>query len=467
MKLAISKKNLWENTPFAVKSILSPIFRTIPPSIWLGRSFRKNIAFVEKSQWWKTEEIQEYQIEMLKKICSLAYYKTRFYKSHFAKVAMTPLDIKSISDFKRLPFIDKLNVLDKINDMCTVAHNSRKVDFTSTGGTSGMPLNFYIGSNRSAIEFPYIVTGWKRAGYKLGQSLAVFRGRVVKESIERIRYEHDPILNYHYYSNFHMSEDSVKAYLNHINNIGPCYLHVYPSSAYALARFITNLDIEVPNNIKGILAESENIYDEQRDEIENVFNARMFSSYGHTEKLVAAVECEYSKNYHVWPTYGYFELVDENGNDVNESGKCGEIVGTGFINEVMPFIRYRTGDYATYVADSCSECKREHIIIRNIRGHRTHEYLVMNDGTKVSWTAMNMHDDTFKNIIRFQFYQEKAGFAKLYVIPSRKLFQYEIDRIKIKLNMKFDQRLDFDIQCVSEIKTSDIGKALYVIQKVS
>ena len=151
------------------------------------------------------------------------------------------------------------------------------------------------------------------------------------------------------------------------------------------------------------------VYPEQREMVEEVFGCRYFSCYGHTEKLVFASECEESTDYHIWPTYGYFELLDENDKPVTTPGVRGEIVATGFINTVMPFIRYRTGDWATYVGNRCDACGRKHTIIRDIRGHRTQEILITANGSEISWTALNMHNDTFLNVQQFQFRQEKPG----------------------------------------------------------
>ena len=53
-------------------------------------------------------------------------------------------------------------------------------------------------------------------------------------------------------------------------------------------------------------------------------------------------QCEYGK-YHISPEYGIAEVVDENCNAV-QSGKMGELICTGFLNNAMPFIRYKTGD---------------------------------------------------------------------------------------------------------------------------
>ena len=107
-----------------------------------------------------------------------------------------------------------------------------------------------------------------------------------------------------------MSDENMARYLEHIATIGPCFLHVYPSTVTALARFCVRSGTSAPNNIRGIIAESEIVYPQQRQMIQETFGCRVFSCYGQSEKVVLAVACEYSDNYHIWPTYGYFELLD-------------------------------------------------------------------------------------------------------------------------------------------------------------
>jgi len=201
--------------------------------------------------------------------------------------------------------------------------------------------------------------------------------------------------------------------------------------------------------------------------VENVFECRCFSCYGQTEKLVLASECEQSNNYHIWPTYGYFELLDKNGKPVTKPGQRGEIVGTGFINTVMPFVRYRTGDWATYVSDHCRSCGREHTIIRDIQGHRTQEVLIAADGSEISWTALNMHDDTFSRVRQFQFMQEKPGQAILRVVPAEGFSEKEIGRIHKNLGQKLENQLTFTIKLVDSIALSTRGKVIYVDQRIS
>jgi len=156
------------------------------------------------------------------------------------------------------PFLLEL-IEDNLELMLTVSKKDPRIDYITTSGTSGVPLKFYIGAERTAIEYAYLVSSWKRAGYKLGDTMAVFRGKIVSKTPNGFRHEYDPVLRHHYYSTFHMDEKSIGKYIEHIRKIGPCFLHVYPSSVANLARYIKRNGIEPPENIKGIIAESENV----------------------------------------------------------------------------------------------------------------------------------------------------------------------------------------------------------------
>ena len=466
MKKALSKKNLWENAPPLLKSTLGRGLGLFPLPWLLGKSFRENCKFVRDAQWWPAERAREYQLNKLREVLELAYEGTKFYRRMFGSVGFHPRDLKSLDAMNQLPKIDKQVVIENLSDICTKSVKDSDVDFGSTGGTSGTPLHLYMSASRSRVEYAYLTMSWERIGYQLGMPMAVMRGRVVNPERNGFRYEYDPILRHHYYSSFHTSDENMARYLEHIATIGPCLLHVYPSSVAALARFIRRKGTEVPRNIKGIIAESEIVYPEQRRMVEKVFGCRYFSCYGQSEKVVLATACEQNNDYHVWPTYGYFELLDDDGNPAAKPGQRGEIVGTGFINTVMPFIRYRTGDWATYVGERCDACRREHTLIRDIRGHRTQEVLIAADGSEISWTALNMHDDTFMCVRQFQFMQEEPGKAVLHIVPADGFSEDDADRIHRNLGRKLDRQLAFTIELTEAIPLYARGKAIYVDQRI-
>ena len=466
MKKALSKKNLWDKTPPLLKSTLGTGLGFFPPKWLLGKSFRANCKFIRDAQWWPAERAREYQLNRLREILNLAYEKTGFYHRMFSSAGFCLGDLHSLKDMNQLPTIDKHVIIENLSDMCIKSVMAGDVEYGTTASTSGVPLHFYMNADRSETEYSYLVTSWERAGYKLGMPMGVLRGRTVQPDRKGFHHEYDPILRHHYYSSFYMSDENMARYLVHIATIGPCFLHVYPSTIAALARFILRNYADAPENIKGIIAESEIVYPEQRQMVEEVFGCHYFSSYGQSEKVVLATGCEQNNDYHVWPTYGYFELLDDNDNPVNTPGQRGEIVGTGFINKVMPFIRYRTGDWATYVGERCQACGREHTVIRDIRGHRIQEVLIAADGSEISWTALNMHDDTFIHVRQFQFFQETPGQAVLRIVPADGFGEDDADRIHRNLGRKLDSQLDFTIELVEAIPLSARGKAIYVDQQI-
>lgn len=467
MKLALSRKNLWERMPPAGRTAVGAVLGKIPLQYLLGAKFRQTLDFVEDAQWWPSEKARKYQLGELQRICKLAYEKTAYYKRTFSEAGFHPNDLKKVEDLRGLPIIGKQAIQDNLEEMLAEAVTGSDVDYITTGGTTGEPLRFYIQAGRSAVEFAYLVSSWKRAGYNLDKPLAVFRGRMVSKDRNGFPHSFDPLLRQHYYSTFHMTEENLGKYMEHVRQLGLCYLHAYPSTAATLARFLKRNGLERPTNIMGILAESENVYPEQRAFVENAFGCKYFSSYGHTEKLIAAAECEHSADYHVWPTYGFFELVDEEGNPVKTPGQSGEITGTGFINSIVPFIRYRTGDFATYVGEKCKKCGREQTIIADIRGHNIQEHLVAADGSMIPWSSMNMHDDTFDNILKIQFRQETPGEAVLRLIAAPSFKQEEEARIRANMEKKLGDRIKFKLEFTDRIDASRSGKAIYVDQRMS
>jgi phenylacetate-CoA ligase len=132
----------------------------------------------------------------------------------------------------------------------------------------------------------------------------------------------------------------------------------------------------------------------------------------------------------------------------------------------MPFIRYRTGDCAIYGGAQCRACGRNHQIMRSVRGHRTQEVLIARDGTRIPWTALNMHDDTFRNVQQFQFRQTTAGQAELLVVPAPRFDATCRERIQRALQDKLDGQVSFSLALVEQIRKSPAGKATYVDQRL-
>jgi phenylacetate-CoA ligase len=105
-------------------------------------------------------------------------------------------------------------------------------------------------------------------------------------------------------------------------------------------------------------------------------------------------------------------------------------------------------------------------VLKDVRGHRVQEMLVAVDGSTIVWTALNMHDDTFDRVVRFQFYQEQPGHALLRLVPGAGFSDSDRRRIEQNLARKIDGRLQVSLQIVDAIDVSARGKAIYVDQRI-
>ncbi|NQU75639.1 MAG: hypothetical protein HQ546_04890, partial [Planctomycetes bacterium] len=72
MKLAISRKNLWNRLRPGPRALLGRGLGIVPVQYLLGRRFRKSLRFAVRSQWWPVEQIRAYQLKQLQRICTIA-----------------------------------------------------------------------------------------------------------------------------------------------------------------------------------------------------------------------------------------------------------------------------------------------------------------------------------------------------------------------------------------------------------
>jgi phenylacetate-CoA ligase len=88
--------------------------------------------------------------------------------------------------------------------------------------------------------------------------------------------------------------------------------------------------------------------------LEEVWGCRVFAHYGMTEMgLGGGVECEALDGYHLREGDLYFEVVDHETGEVCSDGAVGEVVFTTLTRQGMPLIRYRTGDIARIIPQTC------------------------------------------------------------------------------------------------------------------
>ncbi|MEI7831927.1 MAG: hypothetical protein WCJ56_01845 [bacterium] len=337
----------------------------------------------------------------------------------------------------------------------------------TTGGTSGNQLRLYLDDDSQAIDMACMHRQWARVGYTPQQRKATFRGVPFPNLKPGIYWQYNPIYNEMQFSPFHMNDATLGAYVEELIKFNPAFFHGYPSAISFLAEYVERKGIgdKLPK-IRAVLLGSEGCLPEQRERIERAFNTRVFSWYGHSERVLLAGECEKSTVYHHFPDYGVLEIITDDGASCIAEGERGELVGTGFSNRCLPLIRYRTGDYATRCNPKC-ECGREWDRFNEVEGHRKQEYILGVGGTQITAAALNMHGPLFEKVIRYQYYQEAIGQCELRLMVQPEFTENDRLLIEKAYKDKIAGTLELTVSIVADIPLTSRGKMKLVNSTVS
>jgi phenylacetate-CoA ligase len=326
----------------------------------------------------------------------------------------------------------------------------------ATGGTSGSQLRFFVDDDSQSVETAFIHRVWSIVGYSPRSTKATFRGVPFRGLRPGVYWQPNPIYGELQFSPFHMTEDTLGAYVDELARFAPDFLHGYPSALDILAEYMLRKGVaeRVPP-VKAALLASEACEPGQRERIARAFRTRVFPSYGHSERLILGTECERESVYHHVPDYGVLEIVGEDGAPCRREGERGELVGTGLHNRSMPLIRYRTGDYAVRLDVTCS-CERRWERFTDVEGR---------GGARISLTALNMHGPVLDNVVRFQYVQRAPGSCVFRVVPSPAFGDRDRVRIENAFRDKVGDELAVSVELVDSIELTARGKLKRLVRE--
>jgi len=451
--------------PYFLKQGLKYLWGAVPPSARFGRHYRRTRSFLNRSQWWSREELERYQRMELERVLRRAGEKIPYYRDLFAELGIRAGHLKDHRILMELPFLTKEMVMENYDRLIDPGVRVRSTITISTGGTSGKQLKIMTSPAHRKVEDAFIWDLWGRVGFGPGSRRAVLRGNTVRTPSHRRTWKYDPRSKELFLSVYDLDEESLGLYWEKIKLYRPEFIHCYPSAIMVLARFAARHRLKDPPPLKAVLTSSENTYPRQREFVEEILRTRYFDLYGQTEQVVLAGECEVGGSYHIYPQYGYTEIIDTEGRPVTEDGGEGEIVGTGFINTIMPLIRYRTGDWGWLNKNKCA-CGRNYPRLRDIQGRRAQETIVGKDGNSIPLAAVNSHSGIYDRVKQYQFVQDRQGKLVLLIVKDGGYTDRDTAAIIKELTGKLGESVDLSIEFRREIPRTKRGKFQFLIQKV-
>jgi phenylacetate-CoA ligase len=408
-------------------------------------SIRKSRDYTD-SQW------KEFQYSKLKELIHLCWDHIEGYRKHWEKAGFHPDHFKSPDDITRIPLITK-NIIRQAPKAFINPLETRKF-LHKSGGSTGVPFQFYEPVNARIIEKAFMHEIWSRFYPKISLKTrsTIIRGKIIKDEIR-----FDPMLGL-ILSSFNITVDNVKRFLNAMDKYKTPLLHAYPSSLYFVARIMKKYGMKPRHSFRAIMLGSEKLYDFQKDTIMEIFKAPVCHWYGQAEQVVLAGNKQDDHLFHTEPMYGYAEILTKEGKQAI-AGESGEIIGTGFWNTVTPLIRYKTLDRAETESGFAGKG-----VLRTIHG-RMQDVVVSKTGALLSLVGLAPVMAQFNEIENFRFVQEEPGKLQLIFIPAREGYQGP-EQVARGVRNALGAGYEVDMKEVSEIQASPAGKNTFLEQRM-
>ena len=269
-------------------------------------------------------------------------------------IAYSGIDTKGLSE---LPSTEKSDI-EACNDDFLAVAPSKIVDLALSSGTTGMP-----------IKMMYTEHDLKRLAYNEKQALK--RCGISKDDIVLITCTIDRcfIAGLAYFSGvrelgaaaIRSGRSSMESHKELIKELRPTAIIGVPSFLKKLGMYLAESKLDPKTtSVSKLVCIGEPLRDYELNpleigtDLEEIWQAKAYSTYASSEIVTTFCECTTQRGGHITPDLGIVEIVNNEGK-VLPDGEVGEVVVTPLAVEGMPLIRYRTGDISFLTNEPC-EC---------------------------------------------------------------------------------------------------------------
>jgi len=424
---------------------------------------------LQQSQWWPVERLQELQSRRLNSLVRHCYEYVPFYRSYMRDSGLHPDQFLCAEDLRQLPVLARSDVRRLASELRSTVVPGRRTIVGRTGGSTGEPLKFITTPHdlRSrGFARSLRAQGW--CGYRLGDRsvLLVDRrdwgsrwGRLagslswnVQRTYRRESYD--------------LSENHLEGISQFIESHHIPYLLGFPSALYLLALHVLSRG-GVHQQIKGIIAGGEPLYQVQRETIHSAFGVVPLSKYSSNEVLDIASQCEQANGFHVAVEDVVVEILDEAGVPA-PPGTTGRVVVTNLHNYAMPFVRYDLGDIGCLSRASCT-CGRGLPLLGNLEGRRS-DILLTPDGRRIPGIVLPWSFLAGLGVQQIQVYQPRVEAVEVRLVLDSSVGEQGSDSLVSLVRSRYANilggRVSVQVLIVPAIAANESGKRAVVMSDV-
>ena len=311
-------------------------------------------------------ELEKLQLERLQQTVRHCM-NAPFYQQRFKELGITPDDIRTLDDVRRLPFTTKDDLRENYPFGLACVPMKDCVRLHSSSGTTGNPT-VVLHSQRDLDEWANAVARclWmvgsrpedvfqNSAGYGMFTA-----GLGFQYGAERVGMLTVPA-----------AAGNTTRQIKFIRDFGTTVLHAIPSYASRIYEVMQQegVDPRRDTQLRVLCIGAEPHSEEQRQRIEQNLGVKAYNSYGISEMMGPGVafECPEQNGLHIWEDYFIVEIIDPVTLEPVADGELGELVLTTINREAMPLLRYRTRDLTRILPGECP-CGRHHRRLARLQG---------------------------------------------------------------------------------------------------
>lgn len=453
---------LYRRSPIRFQNLMVGTYGWILKRRRYGPEHDRTLAYLMDTMSWSRERLEALTLSRLQDTLIYAGQWVPHYREQWKKLGFDPRDVKRIEDIRQLPALEKDELKADARRFVSAEYSERQLFAGNTSGTTGKPVTTYKDSGcyqrvwafQERQRWIWGITG-------SGARVAIGVRPIVPMDERRPPFwRHDWSENAWHFSNFHMSEATLDAYVDKVAEIAPEEINAYPSGVYLIAAHALARG-EQRIRPKAVITCAETLYVEQRATIEEAFQCKVADQYGAAEVVFWTAQCPHG-HYHTAPEFGLLESVGPDGQPIWD--EPGDALGTGFVNRAQVLIRYRLGDSVVLPRQTVDcPCGWQTPLMTQVIG-RIDDTLYTPDGR-----ALGRLDIVLKKVpgvLEAQLVQDARDHLLVNLVPVAGREEVAETLIRERIHGYFGATMRVDFAWVAQIARTKSGKFRFQVNKV-
>ncbi len=424
----------------------------------------EHLAFyygLEKSQWWPSKELEQYQFHHLNRLLVHAVQNNEYYRNTLTSIYSPQSTALNAETWQQLPILKRKDVQSAGSKLYSqnVPSNHGKINTISTSGSTGAAITIKKTELSNKVWLAQTLRDhiWHKRNLESRLAIIrIFEQDIGKAPLGTKTKGWGPATNIiNHLGSSHLLDINtpINIQAEWLLKLNPEYILTYPNNIKALIDYFIQHNLSLPA-LKEIRTLGEVVDDNIRELCFDVWKVNVCDVYSAQETGYIALQCPKHTHYHIQSENVYVEVLDDEDNPC-QAGEIGRVIITPLHNFATPLIRYEIGDFAE-VGAPC-KCGRRLPVLNKILGRSRNLFKLENGETFWPLTGMQEYRK-YVPILKSQLVQKSLSELELNIVAERPLSSEESTTL-INVAMSFVKH-DFTITLnqLDDIPRSANGK---------